>query len=95
MLIFPSGFAPIYGKQKLYFMDKTLMNRAKMEAPKVSDHTIDMQAKQKDVSAKKIALQKTEREAREEQERKIEEIAKAERERARTPQQRSFPPHKA
>jgi type IV secretion system protein VirD4 len=94
MLIFPSGFAPIYGKQKPYFMDKTLMDRAKIEAPKVSDHTIDMQAKQKEVSAKKIALQKAEREAREEQERKIEEIAKAERERARAPQQRSFPPHK-
>jgi type IV secretion system protein VirD4 len=93
MLIFPSGFPPIYGKQKLYFMDKELMRRARIEAPKVSDHAIDMQAKQKDVSAKKLALQEAEREAREERERKMEKIMELERQRAS--QQRSLPPRKA
>lgn len=29
MLIFAAGFAPIYGQQRLYFMDETLMARAK------------------------------------------------------------------
>jgi type IV secretion system protein VirD4 len=94
MLIFPSGFAPVYGKQKLYFMDKELMSRAKIEAPKVSDHAVDMQAKQQDVSAKKLALRKAEREAQEERERIVQEQLKLELLKKRASQQHSSPPHK-
>lgn len=37
MLIFAAGFPPIYGKQILYFMDKTFSERAKIDAPDKSD----------------------------------------------------------
>ena len=39
MLIFVAGHAPIYGRQILYFRDPTFQARAKVSAPKVSDHT--------------------------------------------------------
>lgn len=37
MLIFVAGFPPIYGKQILYFMDKTFSERSKINSPKKSD----------------------------------------------------------
>lgn len=37
MLIFAAGFPPVYGRQILYFMDKTFSERAKIDAPSQSD----------------------------------------------------------
>ena len=37
MLIFEAGFPPIYGKQILYFLDKTFSERSKIDAPDKSD----------------------------------------------------------
>lgn len=37
MLIFVAGFPPIYGKQILYFIDKTFSERSKINAPEKSD----------------------------------------------------------
>uniref|UniRef100_UPI00047F763E type IV secretory system conjugative DNA transfer family protein n=1 Tax=Maridesulfovibrio hydrothermalis TaxID=191026 RepID=UPI00047F763E len=37
MLIFPAGFAPIYGKQILFFLDPEFLKRAKIKAPDKSD----------------------------------------------------------
>ncbi|WP_031480048.1 type IV secretory system conjugative DNA transfer family protein [Maridesulfovibrio frigidus] len=37
MLIFPAGFAPIYGKQILFFLDPEFLKRAKITAPDKSD----------------------------------------------------------
>ncbi len=43
MLIFTAGQSPIYGKQILYFKDPVFMERAKIEAPLVSDSLSFMQ----------------------------------------------------
>ncbi|ACS79750.1 type IV secretory system conjugative DNA transfer family protein [Maridesulfovibrio salexigens] len=37
MLIFPAGFAPIYGKQILFFLDPKFLERSKIPAPDKSD----------------------------------------------------------
>lgn len=37
MLIFPSGFSPIYGRQILYFIDPEFSRRSRIEAPLKSD----------------------------------------------------------
>ena len=37
MLIFVSGMFPIYGTQTLYFLDKTLLTRSKMEPPALAN----------------------------------------------------------
>ncbi|WP_319764071.1 type IV secretory system conjugative DNA transfer family protein [Maridesulfovibrio sp.] len=37
MLIFPAGFAPIYGKQILFFLDPEFLERSKIPAPEKSD----------------------------------------------------------
>lgn len=37
MLIFVAGFPPIYGKQILYFIDKTFSERSKINSPEKSD----------------------------------------------------------
>jgi type IV secretion system protein VirD4 len=37
MLIFPAGFAPIKGRQTLYFMNKAMSERARIEPPQKSD----------------------------------------------------------
>jgi type IV secretion system protein VirD4 len=37
MLIFMAGEAPIYGKQILFFKDKTFLDRSKVPTPKISD----------------------------------------------------------
>lgn len=37
MLIFPAGFAPIYGKQILFFLDPEFLERSKISAPEKSD----------------------------------------------------------
>ncbi|CCO24034.1 Conjugal transfer protein traG (fragment) [Maridesulfovibrio hydrothermalis AM13 = DSM 14728] len=36
MLIFPAGFAPIYGKQILFFLDPVFLQRSKISAPEKS-----------------------------------------------------------
>jgi type IV secretion system protein VirD4 len=41
MLIFPSGFSCIYGRQTLYFKDKKMDGRSKIPAPKESDRLIE------------------------------------------------------
>ena len=41
MLIFPSGFYPIYGKQILYFLDPVFDERSKIEAPELSDRLVE------------------------------------------------------
>ena len=37
MLVFAAGFPPVYGKQILYFLDKTFSERSKIDAPEASD----------------------------------------------------------
>ena len=37
MLVFVAGFPPVYGKQILYFLDKTFSERSKIDAPEKSD----------------------------------------------------------
>lgn len=37
MLIFPAGFAPIYGRQILFFLDPQFLERSKIPAPEKSD----------------------------------------------------------
>ena len=37
MLVFAAGFPPVYGKQILYFLDKTFSERSKIDAPEKSD----------------------------------------------------------
>lgn len=37
LLVFAAGYAPIFGKQILYFQDKVFMERAKVEPPNQSD----------------------------------------------------------
>ena len=37
MLIFAAGFPVVYGKQILYFLDKTFSERSKINAPEKSD----------------------------------------------------------
>jgi TRAG family protein len=37
MLIFAAGFPVVYGKQILYFLDKTFSERARINAPEKSD----------------------------------------------------------
>ncbi len=37
MLVFPAGFAPIYGKQILFFLDPKFLERSKIPAPDESD----------------------------------------------------------
>jgi type IV secretion system protein VirD4 len=41
MLIFTAGFAPIYGKQILYFKDEVFSARARVEAPVASERVSD------------------------------------------------------
>jgi type IV secretion system protein VirD4 len=41
MLIFTAGFAPIYGKQILYFKDEVFAARARVEAPVASERVSD------------------------------------------------------
>ncbi len=38
MLVFAAGFPPVYGKQILYFLDKTFSERSKIDAPEKSDN---------------------------------------------------------
>ena len=38
MLVFAAGFPPVYGKQILYFLDKTFSERSKIDAPAKSDN---------------------------------------------------------
>ena len=33
MLVFAAGFPPVYGKQILYFLDKTFSERSRIDAP--------------------------------------------------------------
>lgn len=56
MLIFPAGFAPIYGRQILFFLDPEFLKRSKIPAPENSDliHNI------KQESPKSIELSKEE-----------------------------------
>jgi type IV secretion system protein VirD4 len=42
MLIFPSGFSCIYGKQTLYFQDKEMDKRSKMSPPELSDNLVEV-----------------------------------------------------
>jgi type IV secretion system protein VirD4 len=42
MLIFPSGFSCIYGRQTLYFKDKKMDERSKIQPPKESDNLIEI-----------------------------------------------------
>lgn len=44
MLIFVAGAPPIYGKQILYFTDKTFLKRAQVEAPHETDRSINSDA---------------------------------------------------
>ena len=37
MLVFAAGFPPVYGKQILYFLDKTFSERSKIDTPEKSD----------------------------------------------------------
>ena len=37
MLVFAAGFPPVYGKQILYFLDKTFSERSRIDAPATSD----------------------------------------------------------
>ncbi len=37
MLAFVAGFPPVYGKQILYFLDKTFSERSKIDTPEKSD----------------------------------------------------------
>ena len=37
MLVFAAGFPPVYGKQILYFLNKTFSERSKIDAPERSD----------------------------------------------------------
>jgi len=37
MLVFATGFSPVYGKQVLYFFDKTFSMRSRIDAPERSD----------------------------------------------------------
>lgn len=37
MLVFVAGFPPVYGKQILYFLDKTFSERSRINAPERSD----------------------------------------------------------
>ena len=37
MLVFAAGFPPVYGKQILYFLDKTFSERSRIDAPERSD----------------------------------------------------------
>ena len=37
MLVFAAGFPPVYGKQILYFLDKTFSERSKIDTPNKSD----------------------------------------------------------
>ncbi|GHV39360.1 conjugal transfer protein TraG [Synergistales bacterium] len=101
MLIFPSGFPPVYGKQKLFFMDKTLLSRSQISKPEFSDHAIDMKAKQEYVTGKKLLIaqreceEKRKKEERErEAERREEEDIKMHRAEMLQSRQRGMPPHK-
>ena len=38
MLVFAAGFPPVYGKQILYFLDKTFSERSKIDSPEKSDN---------------------------------------------------------
>jgi hypothetical protein len=42
MLIFPSGFSCIYGKQTLYFQDEVMDKRSKMPPPELSDNLVEV-----------------------------------------------------
>jgi type IV secretion system protein VirD4 len=50
MLIFIAGYAAVYGKQMLYFLDRELSRRAKINAPKRSDRLTEK------VSLEKVML---------------------------------------
>jgi hypothetical protein len=41
MLIFPSGFSCIYGRQTLYFKDKEMDRRSKIPPPELSDNLVE------------------------------------------------------
>lgn len=43
MLIFIAGYAAVYGRQMLYFLDSEFNRRVKISAPLVSDATIQTQ----------------------------------------------------
>jgi hypothetical protein len=42
MLIFPSGFSCIYGRQTLYFEDKEINKCSKIPPPELSDNLVEM-----------------------------------------------------
>jgi hypothetical protein len=44
MLIFPSGFSCIDGRQTRYFKDEEMDKRSKMPPPELSDHLIICEA---------------------------------------------------
>ncbi len=44
MLIFPAGFAPVYGKQILFFLDSEFLKRAQIQDPEKSDIITDTKA---------------------------------------------------
>jgi hypothetical protein len=41
MLIFAAGYAAVYGRQMLYFLDPEFLRRAKINAPLLSERTIE------------------------------------------------------
>ena len=41
MLIFAAGYAAVYGRQMLYFLDPEFRRRAKIDAPELSGRTIE------------------------------------------------------
>lgn len=45
MLIFIAGYAAVYGKQMLYFLDSEFLRRVKINAPIVSDKTCEAQVR--------------------------------------------------
>lgn len=93
MVIFNFGFPPVRGRQSLYFLNPEWSRRAKMGAPNLSDHAVNMIAKQKDVFNKKLKIQEQD-EAKAREEKAREGFNNVQAQKSRQSQQHSLPPRK-
>ncbi|MCL1876406.1 MAG: type IV secretory system conjugative DNA transfer family protein [Synergistaceae bacterium] len=76
MLILKYGFPAIYGKQTLYFLDNTLRERAKLPAPYISDHAVEIKEKYERIITIKNELRIREIEEKDEQLKEVNRLVK-------------------